>query len=219
MFDTTAAASAAVGRRPTGHRRPAVPVSPAAEADLIAAAFTPASLAERTLQHLAAAARCVRCGAGPFLLSSPRRPEPSWWLLRQGAMRLGVRGVDGRFVEKRSIGPGQWLETAGAMTSPGTWLEAAECRTRVELLAIPLTAMNEACSMDPAFPPAYAAVLARRVRDLNDSLHDTSSAATSSRAWRAGCCATCPPARPARPAPSCTSCCPSASRRSRSNWA
>jgi hypothetical protein len=28
----------------------------------------------------------------------------------------------------------------------------------VELLAVPLAAMNEACSFDPAFPQAYAAV-------------------------------------------------------------
>ncbi len=171
MLDTTAPTPAAASRR-SARPWPAAPVSPAPEQDLIAAAFAPASLAERTLRHLAGAARCVRCEAGPFLFSSPRRPEPSWWLLRQGTMSLGVRGADGHVVEKRSIGPGEWLETAGAMTSPGTWLEAAECRTRVELLAIPLAAMNEACSMDPAFPPAYAAVLARRVRELNDSLHD-----------------------------------------------
>lgn len=160
------------------------PVEPAPDVELLRAAFAPAHPSVATLHHLANAARLVRCEAGPFLFSSPRRPEPSWWLVRQGVMSLGSRDAEGHFVEKRSIGPGEWLETAGAMTSPGTWLEQAECRSMVELLAVPLAAMNEACSFDPAFPQAYAAVLARRVRELNDSLHDIVSADVSSRLAR-----------------------------------
>jgi CRP-like cAMP-binding protein len=155
-----------------------------ADLDLLRAGFAPARLSDHLLDHLLNSARLVRCEAGPFLLSSPRRPEPSWWLVRQGHMRLGSRTPEGHFVEKRSIGPGEWLETAGAMSSPGTWLEQAECRTRVELLAVPLAAMNEACSLDPAFPQAYAAVLARRVRELNDSLHDIVSADVGARLAR-----------------------------------
>ncbi|HJV67857.1 Crp/Fnr family transcriptional regulator [Ideonella sp.] len=184
MLDThTTSTDLIVGRHAL---RPwhAQPAEPAPDVELLRAAFAPAHPSSAALQHLANAARLVRCEPGPFLFSSPRRPEPSWWLVRQGTMSLGTRGADGHFVEKRSIGPGEWLETAGAMTSPGTWLEQAECRTMVELLAVPLAAMNEACSFDPAFPQAYAAVLARRVRELNDSLHDIVSADVSARLAR-----------------------------------
>jgi len=184
MFDTyTTSTGPAVGRqapRPWATQ----PAEPAPDLDLLRAAFAPAHPSSAALQHLSSAARLVRCEPGPFLFSSPRRPEPSWWLVRQGTMSLGTRGADGHFVEKRSIGPGEWLETAGAMTSPGTWLEQAESRSMVELLAVPLAAMDEACSFDPAFPQAYAAVLARRVRELNDSLHDIVSADVAARLAR-----------------------------------
>lgn len=155
-----------------------------ADEELLRMAFATAELQRGTLANLAAASRLVRCEPGPFIFSTPRRPEPSWWLVREGRVALGTRGPDGQFVCRRTIGPGEWLETAGAMTAPGTWLEVAECRTTVELLVVPLCAMNEACAVDPAFPQAYAEVLARRVRELNDSLNDIVSADVSERLAR-----------------------------------
>lgn len=184
MLDPNTTLTAPMAGRQAARPWLAHPVEPAPDVELLRAAFAPAHPSVTTLNHLANAARLVRCEAGPFLFSSPRRPEPSWWLVRQGVMSLGSRDAEGHFTEKRSIGPGEWLETAGAMTSPGTWLEQAECRSMVELLAVPLAAMNEACSFDSAFPQAYAAVLARRVRELNDSLHDIVSADVSSRLAR-----------------------------------
>lgn len=154
------------------------------DAELLRRAFAPAVLGDDVLQQLASAARLVRCPAGPFEVASPRRPEPSWWLLARGRMALGTRAGQGPFVETRCIGPGEWLETAGAMTPPGTWLEQADCRTPVELLAVPLAAMNEACATCPSFPSAYASVLARRVRELSDSLHDLASADVTGRVAR-----------------------------------
>lgn len=154
------------------------------DACLLQQGFAPAVLAPMVLDHLVNAARLVRCPAGAFEIASPRRPEPSWWLLRRGRMGLGGTAVNGTLVEKRGIGPGEWLETAGAMSGPGTWLEQAWCHTPVELLAVPLTAMSEACAMDPAFPQAFAAVLAQRVRALNDSLHDLVSADVAGRLAR-----------------------------------
>ena len=154
------------------------------DAELLRRAFLPAVLADKVLQQLSSASRLVRCPPGPFEVASPRRPEPSWWLLARGRMALGSRSANGAFVETRCIGPGEWLETAGAMTAPGTWLEPAECRTPVELLAVPLAAMNEACASCPSFPSAYASVLARRVRELSDSLHDLVSADVTGRVAR-----------------------------------
>lgn len=191
MYDTTItnASTAVHAPRPIAGRHAmrhwlTTPAEATPDVELLRAAFAPAHPSDATLQHLANAARLVRCEPGPFLFSSPRRPEPSWWLVRHGTMMLGTRGADGNFVERRSIGPGDWLETAGAMTSPGTWLEQAECRTMVELLAVPLAAMNEACGFDAAFPQAYAEVLARRVRELNENLHDIVSADVSARLAR-----------------------------------
>lgn len=154
------------------------------DAGLLRQGFAPALLSPAVLDHLVNATRLVRCPAGAFEIASPRRPEPSWWLLRRGRMGLGSLAANGSLVEKRGIGPGEWLETAGAMSGPGTWLEQAWCHTPVELLAVPLTAMSEACVMDPAFPQAFAAVLAQRVRALNDSLHDLVSADVGGRLAR-----------------------------------
>ena len=157
---------------------------PLSEAELLRQAFGAAPLSDAAVAHLADASRLVRCAPGPFLIASPRRPEPSWWLVARGRVALGSRTPTGQFVERRSIGPGEWLETAGAMTAPGTWLEQAECRTAVELLAIPLTALNEACAIDHAFPQAYAAVLARRIRELTDHLQDLTGADVTGRVAR-----------------------------------
>ena len=157
---------------------------PLSEAEVLRRAFAPASLSDAVLAHLVDAARLVRCAPGPFLIATPRRPEPSWWLLARGRIALGARAPSGQFVERRGIAPGEWLETAGAMSAPGTWLEAAECRTAVELLAIPLDSLNEACAIDPAFPQAYAAVLARRVRELSENLQDLTGADVTGRVAR-----------------------------------
>jgi CRP-like cAMP-binding protein len=158
--------------------------APLSEAELLRQAFAPATVSDSALTHLTDAARLVRCAPGPFLIASPRRPEPSWWLVSRGRMALGTRTPSGQFVERRGIGPGEWLETAGAMSAPGTWLEQAECRTAVELLAIPLAALTEACTIDSAFPQAYAAVLARRIRELTDNLQDLTGADVTGRVAR-----------------------------------
>lgn len=183
MHDTARTPRAALPRhapRPwVAAARPTVP-----DTDLLRLAFTPHEPGELALQHLLEASRLVRCPAGPFALDSPRRPEPSWWLVRQGVMALGAWVAAGQFAEKRLIGPGEWLETAGAMDSPGAWSEAAECRTTVELLAIPVNALDEACALDRRFPSAYAGVLARRVRELHDSLSDLSGADVAGRLAR-----------------------------------
>lgn len=157
---------------------------PLSEVELLRQAFAPATLSDAALAHLTDAARLVRCAPGPFVIASPRRPEPSWWLVSRGRMALGTRTPSGQFVERRAIGPGEWLETAGAMSAPGTWLEQAECRTAVELLAIPLTSLSEACTIDSAFPQAYAAVLARRIRELTDNLQDLTGADVPGRVAR-----------------------------------
>lgn len=168
------------------HPRPLVAALDAdlSDIELLRRAFSPAVLGDEVLQQLSSSARLVRCPAGPFEVASPRRPEPSWWLVARGRLALGSRSGQAPFVETRCIGPGEWLETAGAMTAPGTWLEQAECRTPVELLAVPLAAMNEACASCPSFPSAYASVLARRVRELSDQLHDLASADVTGRVAR-----------------------------------
>lgn len=156
----------------------------APDLDLLRRGFEPLHPGLSALQHLLDAARLVRCPAGAFSLDSPRRPEPSWWLLRQGVMALGQLNAAGQFIDRRLIGPGDWLETAGAMETPGQWSEAAQCRTDVELLAIPISALDEACALDARFPRAYAGVLARRVRDLHDTLRDMAGTDVAGRLAR-----------------------------------
>lgn len=183
MHDTARTHRAALPRHaPRPWLAAAKPTAP--DLELLRRGFEPHVPGDAALQHLLDASRLVRCAAGPFTLDSPRRPEPSWWLLRQGVMALGVRTPGGQFADKRLIGPGDWLETAGAMDSPGSWSEAAECRTAVELLAIPVSALDEACAMDRRFPRAYAGVLAHRVRELQDSLRDMAGADVAGRLAR-----------------------------------
>ena len=146
------------------------------DAALLRSAFAPAVVPESVLQRLLEAARLVRCGAGPLTVASPRRPEPSWWLLRSGRIGLGPRGAEGAVTEQRWIGPGEWLDVAGALSGHGGWLEHAVCHTPVELLAVPLSALYEACAADPGFAQAFAGVLAQRVRSLNDTLQELAGA-------------------------------------------
>lgn len=184
MLHTPTASSPSSMRQP-GTRTPGVPPGEdLSDADLLRRAFLPVELGDAVLRQLSSSAGLVRCPAGPFEVASPRRPEPAWWLLARGHMALGTRAGHGQFFETRCIGPGEWLETAGAMTAPGTWLEQAECRTPVELLVVPLATLSEACASWPSFPFAYAAVLARRVRELSDSLHDLVSADVIGRVAR-----------------------------------
>ncbi len=146
------------------------------DAALLRSAFAPAVVPESVLQRLLEAARLVRCGAGPLTVASPRRPEPSWWLLRSGRIGLGPRSVEGTVTEQRWIGPGDWLDVAGALSGHGGWLEHAACHTPVELLAVPLSSLYEACAADPGFAQAFAGVLAQRVRSLNDTLQELAGA-------------------------------------------
>ena len=96
--------------------------------------------------------------------------------MRRGSISVGA-GVPGdSFVEKRCIGPGEWLDVAGALCAPGTWIDQAVCRTPSELLCIPLTALLEACARDVALARAFAGVLAERVRDLSERLDDLAGA-------------------------------------------
>jgi CRP-like cAMP-binding protein len=155
---------------------PAPPWPDPSDKPLLRQAFAPAVPAEAVLHRLLDAARLVRCGAGPLAIASPRRPEPSWWLLRQGRIGLGPRTGSGAVVEQRWIGPGEWLDVAGALSGHGSWLEQAVCHTPVELLAVPLTALYEACAADESFAQAFAGVLAQRVRSLNDTLQELAGA-------------------------------------------
>ena len=143
---------------------------------LLRAAFAPALPDDAALQRLLDAARLVRCPAGALAIASPRRPEPSWWLLRQGHIGLGPRSRDGGVAEQRWIGPGDWLDVAGALSGQGGWLEHAVCHTPVELLGVPLAALYDACAADAEFARAFAGVLAQCVRSLNDTLQELAGA-------------------------------------------
>lgn len=175
MLDTLVA-----GRRPTAPRGArtvsATPWPDPSDKPLLRHAFAPAVPSDTVLRALLDAARLVRCPAGPLPIASPRRPEPSWWLVRQGRIGLGPRSGGGAVLEQRWIGPGEWLDVAGALSGHGSWLEQAVCHTPVELLAIPLTALYEACAADDAFAQAFASVLAQRVRGLNDTLQELAGA-------------------------------------------
>ena len=129
---------------------------------------------ESTLRLLAAAAHRERCPAGPLSIASPCAPEAAWWLVASGRVSVGT-ARDG-FIEKRRLGPGEWLDVAGALSAPGTWLDQVVCRTSVELLAVPLSAIVAACTTDTAFTTAFAGVLADRVRDLNERIDDMAGA-------------------------------------------
>jgi CRP-like cAMP-binding protein len=146
------------------------------DVDLLRKAFGKPAVAEPTLRRLAVAARHVRCDPGPLQLASPRRPKPAWWLVRTGHVSMGSLAASRAFVEKRSLGPGEWLDVAGALSARGTWIDHAVCRTPAELLAVPLSALYEACAQDPNFTQAFGGVLAARVRELNEQLDDMAGA-------------------------------------------
>lgn len=143
-----------------------------ADAGLLRMAFGRPCIPEAAFLRLADAARLVHCHDGPLLLSSPRRPEASWWLVRRGRMDVGHRLASGALLKMRCIGAGEWLDVAGALSRPGTWLEHASCKGPVDLLAVPLSSIYEECAHSPVFAQAFGEVLATRVRDLNERLTD-----------------------------------------------
>jgi len=133
---------------------------------LLRIALAPMPVPDSTLVRLSDASRMICCPAGRFTLGSPRRPEPSWWLVRHGCASLGRLGADGGFIERRLIGPGEWFDVTGALDLPGGWAEAAVIREPIELLALPLESLFEACDSDEVFARAFALTLATRMREL-----------------------------------------------------
>ena len=153
---------------------PIAPSPNAAEVALLRLGFGRFLVFESTLRRLAAAARRERCPPGPLAIDSPCIPEAAWWLVASGTVSVGA-AWDG-FVEQRRLGPGEWLDIAGALSAPCTWIERAVCRTAVELLAVPLSAIVEACTVDTTFTAAFAGVLADRVRELSVRVDDMAGA-------------------------------------------
>ncbi|MCK6423691.1 MAG: Crp/Fnr family transcriptional regulator [Burkholderiaceae bacterium] len=151
---------------------------------LLRRAFAPARPADATLERLRTHGLVLRHEIGAFDLPGPAQPVPAWWLLRRGRMALGWQAEPGQFVERQLIGPGDWLDVAGALSSPPAWVDAAQCRTPVELLALPLRSLFDACAEDPALMRAVGELLAGRVRHLSDTLHDVVTADVPARLAR-----------------------------------
>lgn len=151
---------------------------------LLRRAFAPAQPTEATLERLRTSSLVLRHGIGTLSLPSPAQPVAAWWMLRRGRIALGWQTDAGEFVEKRSIGPGEWLDVAGALSNPPAWVDAAQCRTPVELLALPLCTLFDACAVDPALMRSVGQQLATRVRSLNDTLHDVVTADVPARLAR-----------------------------------
>lgn len=152
---------------------------------LLRRAFAPARPSEATLERLRTHSLVVRHGIGHLdLPGGPVHPVPAWWLLRRGRMSLGWLAEQGAFVEKHMIGPGEWLDVAGALSESPAWVDAAQCRTPVELLAIPLRTLFDAAAQDPELMRAVGQQLASRVRMLSDTLHDVVTADVPARLAR-----------------------------------
>ena len=117
-------------------------------------------------------------------LPGPAQPLPCWWLLRRGRVSLGWVSDRGEFTEHHPLVPGDWLEVAGALAQPPRWTDAVQCRTPVELLALPLRLLFEVAADDPALQQAMAALLSGRVRELADTLRDVVSADVPARLAR-----------------------------------
>lgn len=147
-------------------------------------AFAPAQPAEATLERLRTHSLVVRHGIGRLDLPGPTQPVPAWWLLRRGRMSIGWEAEGGDFVEKHLIGPGEWLDVAGALSQPAAWVDAAQCRTPVELLALPVRTLFQACAEDPELMRAVGTLLSGRVRSLSDTLHDVVTADVPARLAR-----------------------------------
>lgn len=160
--------------------------SPGGDGDLalLRRAFAPAQPSAASLDLLRTHSLVLRQPAGPLELSSPAQPVPAWWLLRRGRVALGWRNEQGVFVEQRLIGPGEWLDVAGATASPAAWVEDAQCRTAVELMALPLSTLYNACAGDSALMQALGDLLSARVRGLSRRLHDVVTADVPARLAR-----------------------------------
>lgn len=153
------------------------------ELTLLAAAFDVGPRVHATLQSLAQSASILDVGAGPLELASPCSPVPSWWLVCRGSVALGATGT-GRFMERWRLGPGDWLDVAGALSPPGSWLCQAQCQGAVQLMSLPLTALARACQRDADLTLACGRVLATQVRRLNDQLQELCSADVGARVAR-----------------------------------
>lgn len=151
---------------------------------LLRRAFAPAQPSEATLERLRTHSLVVRHGIGNLELAGPAHPVPAWWLLRRGRMSLGWQDEAGAFTARHLIGLGDWLDVAGAMSEAPAWVDAAQCRTPVELLALPLRTLFEACAVDPELMRAVGQLLAGRVRTLSDTLHDVITADVPARLAR-----------------------------------
>ncbi len=162
-----------------------LPVRAHPDLALLRRAFAPARPSEATLERLRTHSLVVRHGIGNLdLPGGPVHPVPAWWLLRRGRMSLGWLAEQGGFVEKHMIGPGEWLDVAGALSESPAWVDAAQCRTPVELLAIPLRTLFDAAAQDPELMRAVSQQLASRVRTLSDTLHDVVTADVPARLAR-----------------------------------
>lgn len=154
------------------------------ERALLREAFALPDAPPALLDRLAAAARRYRCPSGPLDLPSPAEPLPAWWLVASGRLTAVGPAAGGGRREKRSLGPGQWLDTAGALSAPGGWLDGAVCRGVVELMALPVAALCEAAAGDPQFAQALLGVMARAQRALNERLDELASTELPARLAR-----------------------------------
>lgn len=151
---------------------------------LLRRAFAPSTLAEASLERLRSQGLVLRQPIGALALPGPSRPVPAWWLLRRGSLALGGFTEQGEFVARQLLQPGDWLDVAGALAGAGGWLDAVQCRTPVELLALPVSGLFDAAAEDPALMQAIARLLAGRVRGLSDTLRDVVTADVPARLAR-----------------------------------
>jgi len=160
--------------------------STAQDADLqaLARAFDLPCGHNDVLAQLMDTARLVQCKAGYLALATPRRPEPSWWLLRSGRLVLGTHKPDGSFVERKTLQPGQWLDVGGAQSGNGQWLEDAYAPVPFELLALPLDALAQACAREPALALALMRVAARALREQHQRCDDLVAVDATARVAR-----------------------------------
>ncbi len=159
-------------------------VAQAADLQALLGAFDLPVSHDGLMAQLMREARLVQCPAGYLPLPTPRRPEPSWWLLRSGCLALGTHKSDGSFVERKTLHPGQWLDIAGAQSGEGHWLEDAYAPVAFELLALPLDALARACTRDPEFALAMLRVTAKALREQHqrcDDLVETDATARVAR--------------------------------------
>ncbi len=172
--------------QPTQALRPGQGVPSLGESDLalLRQAFAPHRLRPDSLDRLRTGAVVLSQPIGMLGLPGPAQPLPCWWLLRRGRVSLGWVSDRGEFTEHHPLVPGDWLEVAGALAQPPRWTDAVQCRTPVELLALPLRLLFEVAADDPALQQAMTSLLCGRVRELADTLRDVVSADVPARLAR-----------------------------------